>query len=99
MISFDYRVLSEYKIKTAKIEILANSILEHQDPKGKEAKGASEFLDVLIDEIDRFYEKFSDILSNHGKRPHPRSRLAETKEWNENVERFYEKNPRRRPRK
>ena len=99
MISFDYRVLSEYKIKTAKIDILANSILEHKDPKGVESKGASEFLDVLIDEIDRFYEKFSDILSNNGKRPHPRSRLAETKEWNENVERFYEKNPRRRPRK
>ena len=44
MISFDYRILSEYKIKTAKIETLANSILKHKDPKGEESKDASEFL-------------------------------------------------------
>jgi hypothetical protein len=35
----------------------------------------------------------------NGKRPHARSRLSENKEWNENVEKYYEKNPRRRPRK
>ena len=99
MISFDYRILSEYRIKIAKIETLAKSILSHREPKGEEAKGASEFLDVLINETDKFYENNSTTLSNHGKRPHARSRLAETKEWNENVEKFYEKNPRRRPRK
>ena len=99
MISFDHRVLSEYRIKIAKIETLAKSIMVHQEPKGEEARGASEFLDVLINETDKFYENNSKILSNNGKRPHARSRLAETKEWNENVERFYEKNPRRRPRK
>ena len=99
MISFDHRILSEYRIKIAKIETLAKSILSHREPKGEEAKGASEFLDVLINETDKFYENNSITLSNHGKRPHARSRLAETKEWNENVEKFYEKNPRRRPRK
>ena len=99
MISFEHRILSEYKIKTAKIDTLANSIMTHRDPKGIEAKGASDFLDVLITEADRFYEEFSEILSNNGKRPHTRSRLEETKQWNENVEQFYEKNPRRRPRK
>ena len=99
MISFEHRVLSEYRIKIAKIETLAKSILTHKDPKSEEAKGASEFLDVLINETDKFYENNSDVLSNNGKRPHARSRLAETKEWNDNVEKYYEKNPRRRPRK
>jgi len=99
MISFDHRILSEYRIKIAKIETLANYILTHRDPKGEEAKQASKFLDVLINETDKFYEDNSTILSNNGKRPHARSRLAETKEWNENVERFYEKNPRRKPRR
>lgn len=99
MISFDHRILSEYRIKIAKIETLAKSILTHREPKGEEAKGASEFLDVLINETDKFYENNSDVLSGNGKRPHARSRLAETKEWNNNVESFYERNPRRRPRK
>jgi hypothetical protein len=99
MISFDHRVLSEYRIKIAKIETLAKTILTHHNPKGEEAKGASKFLDVLIDETDKFYENHSEILSKNGKRPHARSRLPENKEWNENVEKFYEKNPRRRPRK
>ena len=39
MISFDHRVLSEYRIKIAKIETLAKSILTHKDPKSEEAKG------------------------------------------------------------
>ena len=99
MITFENRILSEYRIKIAKIETLAKSIMAHREPKGEEAKGASEFLDILINETDSFYEKNSSILSNNGKRPHARSRLPETKEWNDNVERFYEKNPRRRPRK
>ncbi|MCV0409956.1 MAG: hypothetical protein K5783_03795 [Nitrosopumilus sp.] len=99
MISFDYRILSEFKIKKSKIDTLSNSIMAHKDPKSVEAKGASEFLDVLIDEIDKFYEKHSEILSNKGKRPHTCSRLTENKQWNENIESFFEKNPRRRPRK
>ena len=99
MISFDHRILSEYRIKIAKIETLAKVIMTHQEPKGEEARGASKFLDVLIDETDKFYENNSETLSNHGKKPHNRSRLKETKAWNENIERFYEKNPRRRPRK
>ena len=99
MISFDHRVLSEYRIKIAKIETLAKVIMTHQEPKGEESRGALEFLDVLINETDRFYENNSEILSNHGKRPHDRSRLKETKAWNENIERFYVKNPRRRSRK
>ena len=99
MISFDHRVLSEYRIKIAKIETLAKIIMTHQEPKGEEAKGASEFLDILINETDKFYENNSEILSNHGKRPHDRSRLEETKAWSENIERFYEQNPRRRSRK
>ena len=99
MISFDHRVLSEYRIKIAKIETLAKIIMTHQEPKGEEVKGALEFLDVLINETDKFYENNSEILSNNGKRPHDRSRLEETKAWNDNIERFYEKNPRRRPRK
>jgi len=41
----------------------------------------------------------SEILSNNGKRPHARSRLSENKQWNDNVEQYYERNPRRRPRK
>lgn len=99
MISLEHRILSEYRIKIAKIETLAKSIMTHRKPKGDEAKQASEFLDILINETDQFYENNSAILSNNGKRPHARSRLAETKEWNDNVERYYEKNPRRRPRK
>jgi hypothetical protein len=99
MISLEHRILSEYRIKIAKIETLAKSIMTHREPKGDEAKQASEFLDILINETDQFYENNSTILSNNGKRPHARSRLAETKEWTENVERYYEKNPRRRPRK
>lgn len=99
MISFEHRILSEYRIKIAKIEILARSIITHREPKGKEAKEASKFLDVLINETDKFYETHNDVLSNNGKRPHARSRLPENKQWNDNVEQYYEKNPRRRPRK
>ena len=39
MISFDHRVLSEYRIKIAKIETLAKVILTHRDPKSEEVKG------------------------------------------------------------
>lgn len=98
MISFEYRILSEFKIKKAKIDTLSNFILTHTDPEGSEVKEASEFLDVMIDEIDGFYVSHSEILSNNGKRPHHSSRLPETKQWNKNIESFYEKNP-RRPRK
>ena len=99
MISFEHRILSEYKIKISKVDILAKSIMNHKAPKGIEAKEASEFLDVLINEIDGFYRDHNEILSNNGKRPHARSRLPETKQWIDNIERFYELNPRRRPRK
>ncbi len=99
MITFENRILYEYKIKKAKIDTLANSILTHRTPKGSEAKATSDFLDILIDEIDRFYEEHSEILSNNGKSPHPRSRLPENKSWSENIEKFYEKNPKRRPKK
>ena len=99
MISFEHRLLSEYRIKIAKIETLAKAIITHREPKGEEAKGASEFLDVLINETDKFYEMNSGILSNNGKRPHARSRLSENNQWNDNVEQYYERNPRRRPRK
>ena len=99
MISFEHRVLSEYKIKISKVDVLAKSIMDHREPKGSEAKEASEFLDVLVNEIDGFYSQHSEILSNNGKRPHARSRLPETKQWIDNIERFYELNPRRRPRK
>jgi hypothetical protein len=99
MISFEHRVLSEYRIKIAKIETLVKSILTHRDPKSIEALEASDFLDVLITETDRFYENNSEVLSNNGKRPHARSRLSENKQWNQNVEQYYEKNPRRRTKK
>ena len=99
MITFESRVLSEYRIKRAKVDRLAKSILAHREPNGEEAKDSSNFLNVLINEIDNFYSEHNIILSNNGNRPHPRSRLPETKKWNENVEKFYEKNPRRRPRK
>ncbi|EIJ65494.1 hypothetical protein BD31_I0725 [Candidatus Nitrosopumilus salaria BD31] len=99
MISFDHRVLSEYRIKIAKIETLSKSIMTHREPKGLESRGASDFLDVLINETDKFYENNSEILSKNGKKPHARSRLPENRQWIENIEEFYEKNPRRRPRK
>ena len=99
MISFEHRVLSEYKIKIAKIDTLSKSIMSHKEPKSVEAKDASEFLNVLVNEIDVFYKDHSKLLSNNGKRPHARSRLPETKKWLENIERFYELNPRRRPKK
>ena len=99
MISFEYRVLSEYKIKVEKIDTLSKSIITHREPKSVESKDASEFLDVLINEIDQFYKNYSEMLSKNGKKPHARSRLPENKKWLENIERFYELNPRRRPRK
>jgi hypothetical protein len=99
MISFEHRILSEFRIKIAKIDTLVKSIMTHRDPKGMEALEASDFLDVLINETDKFYENHSEILSNNGKRPHARSRLPENKQWNENVQLYYEENPRRRPRK
>ena len=99
MITFEYRVLSEYKIKVAKIDTLSKSIITHREPKSVESKDASEFLDVMINEIDQFYKNHSEMLSKNGKKPHARSRLAENKKWLENIERFYELNPRRRPRK
>ena len=99
MISFEHRVISEYKIKTAKIDTLVNSIKTHRSPKSLEAMEASDFLDILINEIDQFYEKHSEILSNNGKAPHPRSHLPETKMWIENLERYFEKHPKRRPKK
>ena len=43
MISFDHRVLSEYRIKIAKIETLAKSILSHKDPKVKKQKEHQNF--------------------------------------------------------
>lgn len=99
MISFEHRILSEFKIKKAKIDTLSTYVLNHKDQKGIEAKEASEFLDVLVDEIDKFYVLHSEILSKNGKKPHHLSHLPENKKWNENIEIFYEKNPRRRPRK
>ncbi len=99
MISLEHRILSEYRIKIAKIETLATSILTTQKPKSEQVKGASEFMDILIDETDRFYEAHGEVLSNNGKRPHNRSKLKVTKKWSENMESFYERNPRRRPRK
>jgi len=99
MISLEHRILSEYRLKIAKIETLVKSITTHREPKSLEALGASDFLDVLISETDRFYENNSSVLSNNGKKPHARSRLSENKKWIENIEKFYEKNPRRRPRK
>ena len=99
MISFEYRILSEYKIKVAKVDTLVKSIMVHREPKGVEAKDTSEFLDVLINEIDQFYKNHSEILSKKGKKPHAHSHLPETKKWLDNIERFYELNPRRRPRK
>ncbi len=99
MISFEYRILSEYKVKVAKIDTLVKSIMSHREPKSTEYKDASEFLDVLINEIDQFYKNHSEILSKNGKKPHARSRLPETKKWVDNIERFYELNPKRRPRK
>lgn len=98
MISLEHRILSEYRIKIAKIETLAKFILNHREPKGEEVKGASEFLEILINETDRFYQDNSTILSVNGKRPHDRTKLPDNKEWNENIEKFYEKNP-RKPRK
>jgi len=99
MISFEYRILSEYKIKVAKVDTLVKSITVHREPKSVEAKDASEFLDIMINEIDQFYKNHSEILSKNGKKPHALSRLPETKKWLDNIERFYELNPRRRPRK
>jgi len=99
MISFEYRILSEYKIKVTKIDTLVKSIMSHKEPKSTESKDASEFLDVLINEIDQFYKNHSEILSKNGKKPHARSRLPETKKWLDNIEGFYELNPKRRPRK
>mgnify|MGYP001117267649 CR=1 FL=1 len=99
MISFEYRILSEFKIKIAKVDTLAKSIMNHREPKGVEAKEASEFLNVLVSEIDEFYKDHSEMLSKNGKRPHARSRLPENKQWVDNIEKFYELNPRRRPRK
>ena len=99
MISFEHRVLSEFKLKIAKVDTLTKSIMTHREPKGTEAMEASEFLDVLVKEIDEFYKDHSETLSTNGKRPHARSRLPETKQWLDNIERFYELNPRRRPRK
>jgi len=99
MISFEYRILSEYKVKVAKIDTLVKSIMSHREPKSTESKDASEFLDVLINEIDQFYKNHSEILSKNGKKPLARSRLPETKKWLDNIERFYELNPKRRPRK
>lgn len=97
MITFEKRVLYEYKIKSSKINVLVKLIMTHKEPKGQECKDASKFLDVLISEVDKFYQLNDVILSKNGKRPHPRSRLSESKKWNENVEKFYEKHPRKRP--
>lgn len=99
MISFESRILAEYKIKNSKVDTLARSIMTARDPKSEEVKGASNFLDILIGEMDRFYEENSEILSTNGKRPHASSRLPESEKWVSNIEKFYEKNPRRRPRK
>jgi hypothetical protein len=99
MITLEHRILYEYRLKIAKIETLVKSITAHREPKGQEAKDASEFLDILISETDRFYENNSKVLSTNGKKPHARSRLPENEKWIKNIEKFYEDNPRRRPRK
>jgi len=99
MISFEYRILSEYKIKVAKIDTLVKSIMTHNEPNSVECKDASKFLDVMINEIDQFYQNNNEVLSKNGKTPHARSRLPQNKKWLQNIERFYELNPNRRPRK
>ena len=53
MISFEYRILSEYKIKVAKVDTLVKSIMSHKEPKSTECKDASEFLDVLIKRLSK----------------------------------------------
>ena len=50
MISFEYRILSEYKIKAAKVDTLVKSIMVHREPKSVEAKDASEFLHIMIND-------------------------------------------------
>ncbi len=89
MISFERRVIDEYRIKIAKIETLARTIDSHL-----KSTSAVEFLVVLINETDRFYKENGAILSKNGKRPHNRSQLKETREWSKNIEKFYEKHPR-----
>ncbi len=79
MISLEHRILSEYRLKIAKIETLVKSITSHREPKGLEAKGASDFLDVLISETDRFYENNSAVLSNNGKNHMPVHDFQKTK--------------------
>ena len=46
MISFEYRILSEYKVKVAKIDTLVKSIMSHREPKSTDSKEASEFIEV-----------------------------------------------------
>ena len=36
MISFEHRVVSEYKIKISKVDTLAKSIMSHREPKQRE---------------------------------------------------------------
>ena len=67
MISFEHRILSEYRIKRGKVDTLAHSIMTHREPNGMEAREASDFLDVLVNEIDRFYKENSapiDFMRN-----------------------------------
>ena len=37
MISFEHRVLSEFKLKIAKVDTLSKSVMSHREPKGTEA--------------------------------------------------------------
>ena len=95
MITFENRVRYEYKIKKARVDTLAKSILSYRDPKGREALDASRFLDVLVAEMDEFYKIHGDLLSRNGNRPHPRSRLPRNKKWERNVEEYLEKRTKR----
>ena len=50
MISFEHRVVSEYKIKISKVDTLAKSIMNHREPKSTEAKEASDLSDAQAKE-------------------------------------------------
>jgi hypothetical protein len=57
MISFEHRVLSEYRIKIAKIETLVKSIMTHRDPKFM--KNIVKFFQIMANDLmlDHVYQK------------------------------------------
>jgi hypothetical protein len=92
-------IIKTYKSKNRRILQLRKQIQNHPRPNSRSAIELSEILTFLHEELDEFYQRFSEELSNHGYIPGVFSTLPINPRWIENVQLFRERERQRRERR